>query len=173
MHRELLEELKLRLGNEWTHTGMTWEATVKLIKDMLGITKPAIIYQLSALKQGDNVPAHTFVAKYDRVIRELGGLDEELAKTYLANALNTRTRESLNDAVCRYVMKEGVGETREAQWAAVSYEDMKKVLRSKDTFSSMGEQADLGTYVNGAHQTTAPKKKAPAQASTHAVTGTV
>ena len=41
-------------------------------------------------------------------------MDEELAKTYLANALNTRTLDSLNDAVCRFVMREDVEDTKEA-----------------------------------------------------------
>ncbi len=61
LHRELLEELKLRLRGAWTREEMTWAGTVKLLRDLMGITQPAIITALSALKQGDNVPAPTFV----------------------------------------------------------------------------------------------------------------
>ena len=71
--RDLLEELKLRLRGGWSNQQLSWEEAVRLLRDLLGITKAAIITALSALKQGDNVPAHTFVAKYDRVVRELGG----------------------------------------------------------------------------------------------------
>ena len=59
--------------------------------------------------------------KFDRVVRELGEVDEDLAKTYLVNALTSKTRQSLNNSVGNYIVGADIGETREEMWKAVTY----------------------------------------------------
>ncbi len=148
LNRELIDELKLRLHGRWANEDLRWEEVVRLLKDMLGITRPAVITALGLLKQGDSVPAPLFVDKFDRVVRELGEVDADLAKTYLVNALSNKTRQSLNDSVGNYVLRHGVGETREEMWEAVQYEEVKRILRSRDLFTGLGDKVDLGSYVN-------------------------
>ena len=46
LHKDLLEDLKLQLRGKWAVT-QTWEETVRLLRDLLNITKPAVRNSLS------------------------------------------------------------------------------------------------------------------------------
>ena len=65
MDPAMVEELKLKLGAKWGKEGMTWDRVVKLTKDILGITTPAMMDALHKLRQGENTPADTFVARME------------------------------------------------------------------------------------------------------------
>ena len=62
---------------------LTWDRIVRLVKDVLGINRLSVIEALSTLRQGEDTSAPDFVDKYDRIVREVGEIDEEMAKTYL------------------------------------------------------------------------------------------
>ncbi len=49
LQKDLLEDLKLRLRDKWAVT-QTWEETVRLLRDLLNITKPAVRNSLSKVK---------------------------------------------------------------------------------------------------------------------------
>ena len=147
MKVELAEELKLRLGGTWQSEALSWEKATKQLKDILGITSHAVIQALLALSQHDATPAPEFVQKFDRVVQEVGELDETVAKSMLVGALNSRTKQGLNEGVHRYLKPDLEG-TREDQWKAVSYLDVVRVLKSRDMFPGGGESVDVSSYVN-------------------------
>ena len=96
--------------------------TVTLLRDLMGINSNSVLASFSGLKQGEDVPAPTFVTKFDHAIRELGGISPDMAKGFLVNALNTKTKDGLGDLISKHMLNNGTGETREEIMAAVTYD---------------------------------------------------